>query len=40
MPIHPQMKDLYPADWAELSRRIRLAADEELTLAGLAEQAE
>ena len=38
MPIHPQMKDLYPADWAELSRRIRLAADEELTLAGLADQ--
>ena len=23
MPIHPEMKDLYPADWAELSRRIR-----------------
>ena len=38
MPIHPQMKDLYPAGWPELSRRIRLAADEELTLAGLADQ--
>ena len=23
MPIHPEMKDLYPADWAEISRRIR-----------------
>ena len=23
MPIHPEMKDLYPDDWADISHRVR-----------------